>query len=158
MFQKVVHKRGYSEINYIKTFQNAKALEIIVVNMYTEYQLMHNFLDNFQQVVKWREEKFIDQKSLSISDLQIDSFNLENSVRNNEGANFSQSRYIQCGGSHPNKKLFKQQWKVKAITKPPFNPRNSNNKRNECNGRKPNMCFRCGSEYHFIAKFPKQDT
>ena len=46
LFQKVVHKVGESEINYIKIFQNAKALEISVVNSYSKYQLMYTFLDN----------------------------------------------------------------------------------------------------------------
>ena len=50
-----------------------------------------------------REEKCIDQKSLSISDLQIDDLNLDNSVRNNKRSNFSQSRYSHCGGSHSTK-------------------------------------------------------
>ena len=57
---------------------------------------MHTFLDNLQQCGKYsdqiashqeelrRGEKRIDQKPLSISDLQIDYLNLENSVRNNE--------------------------------------------------------------------------
>ena len=41
MFQQLVHKGGESEINYIKRFHNAQALEISVVNIYTEYQRMH---------------------------------------------------------------------------------------------------------------------
>ena len=44
-----MHKGGESEINYIKIFQNAKALEILVVNSYTKYKLMQNLLDNLQQ-------------------------------------------------------------------------------------------------------------
>ena len=50
-FQKVVQKRGEGglAINSIKIFQNGKALEISVGNSYSEDQLMHNFLDNFQQ-------------------------------------------------------------------------------------------------------------
>ena len=44
MFQKVVHKLGELEINHIKIFQNAKALEISVVNSYFGDQLMHTFL------------------------------------------------------------------------------------------------------------------
>ena len=42
IFQQVV------AINYIKIFHNAKALVISVVNSYTEYQLMHTFLDSFE--------------------------------------------------------------------------------------------------------------
>ena len=49
MFQQVLHKGGESEINYIKIFHNDKALDISVRNSYTEYQLMHAFLDNLKQ-------------------------------------------------------------------------------------------------------------
>ena len=49
MFQKVLHRQGESEINYINIFHDDKALEISVGNIYTEYQLMHTFLDNFHQ-------------------------------------------------------------------------------------------------------------
>ena len=49
IFQQVVHKGGESDINYIKIFQNFKALAASVGNRYTEYQLMHIFLENFQQ-------------------------------------------------------------------------------------------------------------
>ena len=70
-------------------------MEISVVNSCTEAQLMQTFLDNFHKVGMYyshiashqaelgRETTFIGQKSLSISDLQIDYLNLENSVRNN---------------------------------------------------------------------------
>ena len=37
MFQKLVYKEEESEINYIKIFQNFKALTVSVVNSYTEY-------------------------------------------------------------------------------------------------------------------------
>ena len=78
-FQQVTHKVGVSAINYIKRFQNAHALSVSVGNSYSEDQLMHTFLDNFHQGVKYsaqiaihqaelrREEKFTDQKSLNIS-------------------------------------------------------------------------------------------
>ena len=170
MFQKVMHKGGKSEINDIKRFHDAKDLEISVGNSYSEDQLMHTFLDNFHKGGKdsgqiaihkaelSREETFVDQKSLYISDLKIDNFNLDNSVRNNEGANFFQSRCIHCRGSHPTEKCFKQQRKDKGHNKPPFNSCKYNNKRTRHNSRKPNMCLRCGSEYHFIANFLKLDT
>ena len=48
MFQQVLHKGGKSAINCIKIYQNAKALKISVGNSYTEDQLMHTFLENFQ--------------------------------------------------------------------------------------------------------------
>ena len=72
--------------------------------------------------------------------------------------NFSRSRRSYCGGSHPTETFFYKQRKEKIYNKPPFNPRNSNNKRNEFNGRKPNTCFRCVSQDHFIANIPKPDT
>ena len=48
-FQQVTHKGGDSYINYIKRFQNAQALSVSVGNSYSEDQIMHTFLDNFQQ-------------------------------------------------------------------------------------------------------------
>ena len=92
MFQQVVHKVGKSSINYIKRFQNSKVLAISVVNNSNEYQMIHTFLDYFKQGGKYyaqieihqeefrREEKIIDQKLLSISDLQIDYLNLDNNI------------------------------------------------------------------------------
>ena len=52
------------------------------------------------------------------------------------------------GNSHRNK----------GYKKPPFNPHNSNNKSNECNGYEPNTCYRCVSADNFIAKFTKPDS
>ena len=49
MFQKIIYKEGDSEINYIKIFNNSKALGISVVYSYSEDQLMHTFLENFQK-------------------------------------------------------------------------------------------------------------
>ena len=46
----------------------------------------------------------------------------------------------------------------KVYKKPPFNPQNSNNNINENNGRKPNTCFICVLEDHFIKKNTKPDT
>ena len=34
-------------MNYIKRFQNAQALSILVGNTYSEYQLMHTLLNTF---------------------------------------------------------------------------------------------------------------
>ena len=48
-FQQVTHKGGKYEINYIKRFQKTHDLSVSVGNSYSEYQLMHTFLDNFQQ-------------------------------------------------------------------------------------------------------------
>ena len=75
-FQQVTHKGGKSAINNIKIFQNTHALSVSVGNNYSEDQLIHTFMDNFQQGGKYstqiashqaelrREETFIDQKSL----------------------------------------------------------------------------------------------
>ena len=49
----VTHKLGESPMNYIKIFQNAQALSVSVGNSYSEYQLMHVFLDNFHQDGKY---------------------------------------------------------------------------------------------------------
>ena len=47
LFQQAIHKGVESEIDYIERIENAKALFISVGNIYSEDQLMHNFLDNF---------------------------------------------------------------------------------------------------------------
>ena len=52
-FQQVTHKGAESANNYIKIFQNAQALSVSVGNSYSEYQIMHTFLDNFQQSRKY---------------------------------------------------------------------------------------------------------
>ena len=77
MFQSVMHKGG-SVINYIKQFQNSKALVILLENSYSEDQLMHTFLDDLHkgekqsaQIVSHqeelrKEETFVDKKSFSI--------------------------------------------------------------------------------------------
>ena len=49
IFQQVTHKGGESAIDYIKIFQNAQALSVSVGNIYSEDQIMHTFLDNFQR-------------------------------------------------------------------------------------------------------------
>ena len=48
-FRQVTHKGGEYAINYIKIFQNAHALSVFVGNSYSQDQLMHTFLDKFQQ-------------------------------------------------------------------------------------------------------------
>ena len=81
-FQQVTHKGGKSAINYIKRFQNAQALSVSVGNSYSEDQIMHTFLEFFQQSGKYsarltshqaelrREGKYPDQNCLNISSLQ----------------------------------------------------------------------------------------
>ena len=56
VFQQIRHKGGESAINYIKRFQNAQALSVSVGNSYSEGQIMHTFLDNFQQSVKYSSQ------------------------------------------------------------------------------------------------------
>ena len=68
-----------------------------------------------------REANIVDQKSLSISALQIDCYILENSVRNTEELFFSRSRGSQYMGSHPTEKCFKQKIKENGNNKSPFN-------------------------------------
>ena len=46
-FQQIAHEEGESAINYIKIFQNAHALSVLVGTSYSEYQLIHTFLDEF---------------------------------------------------------------------------------------------------------------
>ena len=81
IFQQVTHKGGGSVIKYTKIFQNSQDFSDSVGNNYSEYQSMHMFLDNFHQGGKYsaeiashqaelrKEEKFTDQKCLSISSL-----------------------------------------------------------------------------------------
>ena len=90
-FQQVTHKGKESAINYIKRFQNLHALSVSVGNRYSEDQLMHTFMDNFEQGGKYsaqiashqaelrREEIFTDQKVLKISSLQTDFLNIDSS-------------------------------------------------------------------------------
>ena len=49
IFHQITHKGGEYAMNYIKIFQNAQALSVSVGNTYSEDQLMHKFLDNFNQ-------------------------------------------------------------------------------------------------------------
>ena len=73
-FQQVTHKGGESAINYIKKFQSAHALSISVGNSYSEDQLMHTFLDNFEegrkysaQIASHQAEYFPPSSRLSIN-------------------------------------------------------------------------------------------
>ena len=93
---------------------------------------MHTFLDNFDQGGKYsseidsyqaelrRKEIFIDQKTLSISSLQTDYFNMDSSSgfgKNSERANTVHIKCTFCGGViHSVEKCFKniRQEKKKA--------------------------------------------
>ena len=90
-FNKSNIKEGETAMNYIKRFQNAHALSVLVGNNYSEYKLMHILLDNFHQCGTYsaqidshqeelrREENFTDQKYLSISSLQTNYISLDSS-------------------------------------------------------------------------------
>ena len=102
-------------MNYMKILQNAPALSVILGNSYSEDQLMLIFLDRFQQGGKYtaqiathqaelrREVNFNYQKTLSISFLQTDYFNLgrsSGSVRNNKIEKLVQTKCTFCGGNN----------------------------------------------------------
>ena len=97
-FHQVTNKIWQLSMNYIKIFQNTRALSISVGSSYSEDQLMHIFLDNFHLSGKYtahitrhqadlrKEEKFTDQKYSSITFPQTDYLNLDSisgSGRNN---------------------------------------------------------------------------
>ena len=63
-FQQVPHKVGESAINYIKRFQNAQAFSVSVGNSYSEDQIIHTFLDNFQQSGKYSSQLASHQEEL----------------------------------------------------------------------------------------------
>ena len=152
-------------MNYIKIFQNVQALSVSVGNNYSEYQIMHTFLDNFRQGGKYsaqidshqaelrREGNFTDQKSLSISPLKTGYLNLDRISgcgRNSEVENLVQKKCTFCGGAnHSAEKCFKRILKEKGKSRLAGD---SYNTRTE---RTPQKCFRCGSEEHLIAKCPK---
>ena len=127
---------------------------------------MHTFLGNFHQGGKYsaqleshqaelrREEKFPEQKCLSISSLQTDYLNLDSSIswssRHNEIAHSVQSKCTFCGGNnHSSERCFKTIRKEKEKAHAVDVSSNNNLE------RLPRKCFRCGSEDHIIAKCPK---
>ena len=63
-FHKGTHKGEESAMNYIKIFQNSQSLSVSVGNIYSKYQLMHTFLDNFQQGGKHAAQIAIHQVDL----------------------------------------------------------------------------------------------
>ena len=102
-------------MNYIKIFHNSQTLSVSVGNYYSEDQMIHTFLDNFQQGGKYstqiashqeelrREETFTDQKYLSISSLHTDCLNIDSSSffgKNCERANTVQKKCTFCGGTN----------------------------------------------------------
>ena len=125
---------------------------------------MHTFMDNFHQGGRYstqiashqselrREEKCTDQKSSSISSLQIDYLNLDSSSgcgKNSERANTVHKKCTFCGGvNHSAKKCFKRIRQEKGKSRAAGD---SDNRQTE---RTPRNCFRCGSEDHLITKCP----
>ena len=111
-------------MNYIKRFQNARALSVSVENNYSEDQLLHKFLDNFHRGGKYaariasnqvelrREENSTDEKYLTISFLQTDDLNIVISSgfgRNSERAKRFQTNWTFCGGANNSaEKCFKR--------------------------------------------------
>ena len=164
--QQVTNKGGESTISYINRFQNAHALSVLVGNSYSKDQLMHTFMDNFQQGGKYsaqiashqeelrREEKFTDQKSLNISSLQTDYLNLDSSSgfdMDCERAHYVQIECAFCEGVNHSaeqcfKKLRKEKEKARAVDFSYYRQME----------RPPWEFFGCGSEDHMIAKFSKQ--
>ena len=52
-FKQVTQKGRSYEINYIKIFQDSRALSVSVGSSYSEDGLMHTFMDNFHQGEKY---------------------------------------------------------------------------------------------------------
>ena len=90
---------------------------------------------------------------MNISSLQTEYLNLDSSSGfggNSERAHSVQTKCTFCGGTnHSTEKCFKrirkEKGKYHAVDV-------SENRQTE---RTPQKCFRCGSEDHMIAKFPK---
>ena len=78
---------------------------------------MYSYLISSHKAEFRREEKNVDQKSLSLSALQINYINLDHSVKATERANFDHSKCSNFGVSQPTKKYFKKQIKVKGDNK-----------------------------------------
>ena len=116
-------------MNYIKRFQNAHALSVSLEKNYSEYQLMHTFLDNFFQGGKYSaqiashqaelriEEIFTDQKSLNISSLQTDYLNLDSSSgfgSSSERAHDIKTKCTFCGGVNHSAEMLQKDKKGKG--------------------------------------------
>ena len=143
-------------MSYIKIFQNIEALSVYVGNSYSEYQMMHTFLDNFNQGGKYsaqiaihqvelrREKHFTDQKYLSISSLQTDYLNLDRSSgfgRNGKRANIVHAKCTFCGGNNLSvEKYFKSIIQAKEKSRAAGH---LDNRRMEWT---PQKYFRCGSQ------------
>ena len=100
-----------------------------------------------------REEKFIDQKSLNISSIQINYLNLDSSSdfdRDSERAHDVQTDCTFRGGVNHSaekcsKRIRKEKEKARAVDVSSYRQIEF----------PPRKCFRCGSEYNMISKMPK---
>ena len=64
IMQKVAHKGEDSAMNYINILKIPQALSVSVGNNYSEYQLMHIFLDILHQGIKYISQIAIRQAEL----------------------------------------------------------------------------------------------
>ena len=101
-----------------------------------------------------REEKYPDQKCLNISSLQTEYLNLDSSQsgssKHNEKAKSTKAKCTYCElSNHSVEKCFKKIRKEKEKARSTGTSSNKNSDRPAC------KCFRCRSEDHLIAKFPK---
>ena len=102
-------------MKYIRIFQNSQTLSVSVVDTYSEYQLMHTFLDHFHKSDKYsaqisshhaelgREGNFTNQKYLYIAYLQTDYLNLDRASgcgKNCERENPVHTKCTFCGGAN----------------------------------------------------------
>ena len=133
------------------------------------YQIMHTFLDNFQQSGKSGKysaqlashqaelrgkEKYPDQKCLNISSLQTEYLNLDSSQsgssKQNEKENPAKAKCTYCGlTNHSLEKC------LKKIRKEKEKSRSAGTSSNKNSDRPARKYFRCGSEDHLIEKCPK---
>ena len=125
-------------------------------------------MDNFHQGRKYssqiashqaelrREEKFTDQKYLSISSLQTDYLNIDRISgcgRNSERENTVQTKCNFCGGAN-----FSEGEKSKRIRNEKGKSRAAGRSDNRRTERTPWKCFGCGSKDYRIENFPKTLT
>ena len=91
---------------------------------------------------------------MNISSLQTEYLNLDSSQsgssKNNEKENSSKTKCTYCGlSNHSVEKRFKK------IRKEKEKARSADTSSNKNRDRPARKCFRCGSEDHLIAKYPK---
>ena len=163
LFQKVTHKLGESEMNYIKIFQNAQALSVSVGKIYSEDQITNILLDNFHQGGKYisqiesrqaeliREERYNDQKSLSITYPQTDYLNIDSSSGHKKRENkYCSEKFTFCRGTKHYAETF-----ILIIRKDKQKAHAVGDLYRQQTKRTPRKCFRCEYIDHLIAKCTK---